>query len=230
MIRHEQKFKNLVLDRISFAGCLLLLLLVLHCTRSLRFMSRSVIGFVSRRGFPSCQLFRSASLFGQLVYHQLEVKSLLSIRYYSLSSSENNLVKTETTKMNQDIVAITYSTLIRQNATTTNAIIEHFAENESFQKLAKYEGEMTLKRDQEDDEKLAKGIRFAQQKGVLDPQHIPEPYNKIDVFGKTPEEVSNYILDQVQNRQGNLETGFVIVLCGLSGTGKVGFLFLLVYT
>jgi hypothetical protein len=183
-------------------------------------MTNSVIGFVSCRLLRRNQLFHSASLFADLIHLQPVVRSSLPRRYYSLSAIEKNLTQKETTKMT-DIGNISYSTLLRQNATTTNAIIDHYADNISFQKLAKYEGEMTWKRDQEDDEKLAKGIRFAQQKGVLDPQHVPEPYNKIDVFGKTPEEVSNYILDQVHKRQDSVETGFVIVLCGLSGTGKV---------
>ena len=119
--------------------------------------------------------------------------------------------------------AITYSILKEQNASTSNAIIEHLKENPSFQRLAKFEGDSTVKRDNEDDSKLAKGIAFAQQKGVLDPKHVPQPYTQIDVLGKTPEEVATTIITQVQekSKETNKTKGSVVVLCGLSGTGKV---------
>lgn len=79
-----------------------------------------------------------------------------------------------------------------------------------------------MKRDNEDDSKLAKGIAFAQQKGVLDPKHVPQPYTQIDVLGKTPEEVATTIITQVQekSKETNKTKGSVVVLCGLSGTGK----------
>jgi hypothetical protein len=115
---------------------------------------------------------------------------------------------------------ISYSTLQLQNATTSNAIIDHYASNASFQKLAKFEGDSTIQRDKEDDNKLAKGIAFAQQKGVLDPKHVPQPYTEIDVLGKTPEDVATTIMDQISNTRTEGK-GSVIVLCGLSGTGKV---------
>jgi len=51
----------------------------------------------------------------------------------------------------------------------------------------------------------------------------------VDVLGKTPVEVSNYIWEQVKLRKLALATnssdendaGELIALCGLSGTGKV---------
>jgi hypothetical protein len=115
---------------------------------------------------------------------------------------------------------ISYAILKEQNASTSNAIIEHFESNASFRKLSKFEGDSTIQRDMEDDSKLAKGIAFAQQKGVLDAHHVPQPYTDIDVLGKTPEDVAGMIMNQISGGAAKGE-GSVIVLCGLSGTGKV---------
>ena len=89
----------------------------------------------------------------------------------------------------------------------------------------------TPKQTDTDDDKLQKGIDFAKSKGVLDPHYIPEPYVSIDVLGKTPEQVAQLILDDLgeaaaaprNTNEGvdtNDRTGSVIVLVGLSGTGK----------
>ena len=89
----------------------------------------------------------------------------------------------------------------------------------------------TPKQNDTDDDKLQKGIDFAKSKGVLDPHYIPEPYVSIDVLGKTPEQVAQLILDDLgeaaaaprNTNEGvdtNDRTGSVIVLVGLSGTGK----------
>lgn len=85
------------------------------------------------------------------------------------------------------------------------------------------EGNLTVARDIEDGEKLQLGIDFAKQKGVIDPNYIPEPYLQIDVLGKTPEQVADEIIASVTNHStdSNASAGSVVVLCGLSGTGKV---------
>lgn len=116
---------------------------------------------------------------------------------------------------------LSHEILKEQNASTSNAIIEQYKENPLFTKLATFEGNSTLARDKEDDVKLAKGIRFAQQKGVLDPKHKPEPYITIDVLGKTPDQVAGQIMESVESSSSKKKKGSVIVLCGLSGTGKV---------
>ena len=105
--------------------------------------------------------------------------------------------------------------LAKQNAETSNAIITHMADNADFVKLAKYEGTLTMTRDQEDDEKLQVGIDYAKSKGVIDPNFVPRPYQEIDVLGKTPAQVAQVILQSVQG----VDSG-VICLVGLSGTGK----------
>lgn len=111
---------------------------------------------------------------------------------------------------------LTYKILSQQNATTTNAIIEHYAFSPDFGTLALAEGDDILQRDDEDGEKLQKGVDIAKDKGVLDPNFVPEEYITIDVLGKSPEGVADEILSIVRESSGPP----VVVLCGLSGTGK----------
>uniref|UniRef100_A0A7S2WKD6 (d)CMP kinase n=1 Tax=Eucampia antarctica TaxID=49252 RepID=A0A7S2WKD6_9STRA len=123
--------------------------------------------------------------------------------------------------MPADSSRIDYALLSQQNAATSNAIIESFKQSSTFAKLAKVEGDAILQRDQEDAEKLKVGIEFAKEKGVIDPNYVPEPYVEIDVLGKTPDAVCAEILVQVEAaKKQNSNSGTVIVLCGLSGTGK----------
>jgi len=113
---------------------------------------------------------------------------------------------------------LTHTILSEQNATTTNAIIDHYSATSSdFLALSKSEGEGILARDDEDASKLQKGIDIAKEKGVLDPNFVPEEYISIDVLGKTPEGVADEILGTVRKSGTG---GGVVVLCGLSGTGK----------
>jgi len=115
---------------------------------------------------------------------------------------------------------LTYSLLKKQNAETSNALIEEFAASSDFAAFAKKEGDLILARDQEDAEKLQVGIDYAKDKGVIDPDFVPEPYVTIDVLGKTPGDVSDKIIGYVNEGKGEGAGGSVIVLCGLSGTGK----------
>ncbi|KAL3774634.1 LOW QUALITY PROTEIN: hypothetical protein ACHAW5_009577 [Stephanodiscus triporus] len=68
---------------------------------------------------------------------------------------------------------LTYDVLSEQNATTTNAIITTLSD---FVALSEYEGEGILARDHEDASKLQAGIDIAKEKGVLDPNFVPEEY------------------------------------------------------
>lgn len=116
---------------------------------------------------------------------------------------------------------ISYSLLKLQNADTSNAIIDEFSTSEDFAQLSKKEGDLILGRDQEDADKLQAGIDFAKQKGVIDPNFVPEPYLTIDVMGKSPDDVSDEILRYVDERKKeHTDAGAVVVICGLSGTGK----------
>jgi hypothetical protein len=119
--------------------------------------------------------------------------------------------------------SITYKLLAQQNAETSSALIDFYARNVQFAELAKKEGDSTVKRDKEDDEKLQAGIDFAKTKGVIDPDFVPEPYVTIDVLGKTPDQVADQILGDVKAgaaESSSKSAGSVIVLVGLSGTGK----------
>eukprot|EP00536_Pseudo-nitzschia_multiseries_P008750 jgi/Psemu1/325332/estExt_fgenesh1_pg.C_2280018 len=110
--------------------------------------------------------------------------------------------------------------LAKQNAETSNALIEQLGALDTFQFLALKEQELTMNRDNEDAVKLQKGIEFAKCKKVLDANFVPQPYVQIDVLGKTPLLVADQILGKVKADKSGDDSGSVIVLCGLSGTGK----------
>ena len=104
-----------------------------------------------------------------------------------------------------------------QDASTSSAIISFFSGNADFEKLSAFEGELIAKRDAEDGTKLAAGIKLSIERGSLPGDHVAEPYKHIDVLGKTPEMVAEVIVSDVAEAA---RTGSVVVLCGLSGTGK----------
>jgi hypothetical protein len=119
------------------------------------------------------------------------------------------------------MATITRELLEKQNAETSNGLIEFWKDSDNFLSLAKQEGDLTIQRDQEDAVKLEIGIDFAKSKGVIDPDYVPEPYVQLDVLGKTPATVADAILEKIKSSDDNKDEGSVIVLCGLSGTGKV---------
>jgi hypothetical protein len=123
-------------------------------------------------------------------------------------------------------MTLTYPLLAEQNANTTNAIITHFASNPQFLSLSQSEGSQILQRDAEDAEKLQKGIDIAKEKGVIDPNFVAEEYIVVDVLGKSPDEVADVILERCKKESGWGSGGGVVVLCGLSGTGKVRYIWL----
>lgn len=105
--------------------------------------------------------------------------------------------------------------LLAQDSITSTVLVDLLRENKVFVELARADGADILARDQEDADKLARGIDIAIEKGVLEKIN-PAPYTKIDVLGKTAEQVADEII-------GNLGPDFaggVLVLVGLSGTGK----------
>eukprot|EP00591_Stephanopyxis_turris_P002044 CAMPEP_0195524172 /NCGR_PEP_ID=MMETSP0794_2-20130614/23857_1 /TAXON_ID=515487 /ORGANISM="Stephanopyxis turris, Strain CCMP 815" /LENGTH=328 /DNA_ID=CAMNT_0040654339 /DNA_START=355 /DNA_END=1341 /DNA_ORIENTATION=+ len=120
---------------------------------------------------------------------------------------------------------ISYSTLSRQDSTATNAIIDHFTSTSSaqFDALGEFQAKSILQRDMEDGVKLQQGIDLAVNKGVLDQldsAKASEEYQKIDVFGKTPDEVADEIWARVKDKAETEGGGGLIILSGLSGTGK----------
>lgn len=111
---------------------------------------------------------------------------------------------------------ISYELLSQQNAETSTALIAHYESSDDFTALSAKEGAAILARDQEDADKLQVGIDYAKDKGVIDPNFVPEKYIGIDVLGKTPADVAGEILAAMKTSEGES----VIVICGLSGTGK----------
>ena len=103
------------------------------------------------------------------------------------------------------------------DSTATSAIIDAFGGDVSFAAFAQAEMEDILKRDAEDGEKLAAGITMAVEKGVLQANPPVEPLTRIDVLGKTADAVCQEIIKALGDAPS---MGCVLVLQGLSGTGK----------
>jgi len=101
--------------------------------------------------------------------------------------------------------------------TTSNAVIAAFESDSTFQAFSKKETEAILQRDAEDDEKLATGIKMAVAKGVIPAEPAVEPLCKIDVMGKSADAVAAEIITQLGDAP---QKGCVLILQGLSGTGK----------
>jgi len=112
---------------------------------------------------------------------------------------------------------LTYTVLKLEDSTTTTAIIESFTSDPKFQALANAETADILKRDAEDDDKLAAGIKMAIAKGVLAANPPVEPLTKIDVLGKSADAVASMIIAKLGDAP---QKGCVFILQGLSGTGK----------
>jgi hypothetical protein len=111
-----------------------------------------------------------------------------------------------------------FDELSKQNSETTNLIIHSLRDDPLFQGLAQTDMESIMIRDAEDEEKLAVGIQIAIDKNVLSALDDPPIYFKVDVLGKTAGMVADEIIAEVGSDATS--TGGVIVLCGLSGTGK----------
>mmetsp|Transcript_4892 Transcript_4892/g.5674 ORF Transcript_4892/g.5674 Transcript_4892/m.5674 type:complete len:379 (+) Transcript_4892:112-1248(+) len=133
-------------------------------------------------------------------------------------SSSSNL---RSTSFNMETpTTVKYEVLEKQNAATSDAIINLYSSSSDFNGLAKVEGDAILARDQEDAEKLQVGIDYSKKRGVIDPNFVPEPYVEIDVLGKSPEHVCDTIIGFMAADTKTDDVGSVIVICGLSGTGK----------
>jgi len=112
---------------------------------------------------------------------------------------------------------LTYALLQAQDASTSATIVKLLAENETFVGLAECEAEDIISRDDEDGVKLQAGIQISIDKGVLPELEEPPAYMQIDVIGKSPQDVCDII---IKDMGAAAKEGGVIVLCGLSGTGK----------
>ena len=109
------------------------------------------------------------------------------------------------------------ATLECQDASTSGAIIDALKGDAGFGKLSTFEGDAIVQRDEEDAEKLQKGVDASVAAGVLPKLNPPPTYQVIDVLGKTPDDVCDAILKHMGDAANK---GGVVVLCCLSGTGK----------
>ena len=75
---------------------------------------------------------------------------------------------------------------------TSNAIIAAFTGDAAFEAFAKAEMDDILKRDAEDDDKLAAGIAMAVKKGARGKTTV-EALRKVDVLGKSADTVAEII-------------------------------------
>ena len=114
---------------------------------------------------------------------------------------------------------LTFAVLDRDDDGTSSAVISHFSDSATFRAFSKAEMNSILERDAEDDQKLAEGIALAIEKGAVPPrERLPlEPLTRVDVLGKTAETVALEIIASLGNAPSH---GCVLVLQGLSGTGK----------
>ena len=102
---------------------------------------------------------------------------------------------------------------------TSNAVIAAYSKSAAFRALSQAEMESIVARDQEDDEKLAEGIALAIAKQAVPPKNKLklEKLNTIDVLGKSADEVAAEIVAALGDAP---DKGCVLILQGLSGTGK----------
>eukprot|EP00930_Biecheleria_cincta_P093513 TRINITY_DN8392_c0_g1_i1.p1 TRINITY_DN8392_c0_g1~~TRINITY_DN8392_c0_g1_i1.p1 ORF type:complete len:752 (+),score=175.58 TRINITY_DN8392_c0_g1_i1:67-2322(+) len=114
-------------------------------------------------------------------------------------------------------ISLSSAVLEAGDDTSTNSIIQAFREDSSFLLLSKREADGILRRDAEDDEKLAAGIAKAIAKGVVEAKPPVEATCNIDVLGKSADIVAAEIIKHLGDAP---KTGCVLVLQGLSGTGK----------
>ena len=109
-----------------------------------------------------------------------------------------------------------FALLQRQDALTSEAVIAQLRGDPSFEVLSLREAADTAARDRADDEKLQAGVDVAVAKGVLPAGLVPAPYTTISVEGMSTDAITAAIMSALPGGG----KGSVIVLVGLSGTGK----------
>ncbi|CAD7949524.1 unnamed protein product [Amoebophrya sp. A25] len=112
--------------------------------------------------------------------------------------------------------AALWSQLSAQDDVATSKVIQMLLQDATFCKISEAEQTDIISRDEQDAQALRAGITFAQDKGVL-PKIEPAPYAKINVLGKSADEVADCIIKDLGE---GATKGCVLVLVGLSGTGK----------
>ena len=116
-----------------------------------------------------------------------------------------------------DVLSLTDLQL--QDDRTTSRIIAVLRDDPNFHALSIMEGQALIDRDHLDNEKLRQGICYAVANGTLPPKGTTAAPQRIQVIGKTSDEICATILKAV-DIHGEDTRGKIITLQGLSGTGK----------
>lgn len=114
-------------------------------------------------------------------------------------------------------MAVTMEVLALQNSVTSQAVLEAYNGNATFTAVAEKLTKEIVQRDNEDGDKLQKGIQLALDKGVLPKEITVETIHKVNVAGQTAEQVADTIIGILGDAPSK---GCVMTLQGLSGTGK----------
>lgn len=112
---------------------------------------------------------------------------------------------------------VSVDTLSLLDSDTSAAVIKAFENNATFDAFARATTEDIKKRDAEDATLLKQGIALAIEKKVIEEAKDASAANPIDVTGKSPEQVADEIIGKLGDA---VQTGCVVTLEGLSGTGK----------
>ncbi|PWU98661.1 hypothetical protein C4B63_11g25 [Trypanosoma cruzi] len=113
------------------------------------------------------------------------------------------------------MTSVTTALLRQQDDECSTAVLHLLRDKDAFKRLAASEGEAILRRDKEDEEKLAVGIGIAKAKGILSGNPDVGSVTRISVAGMTAQQVTEEIMKHLPSKEGN-----AIVMQGLSGTGK----------
>lgn len=112
---------------------------------------------------------------------------------------------------------VSASDLAAGGTTLCKAVIEAYDGDGHFDMLGKQYLDELLARDDEDGEKLQKGIQLAIDKGVLPAKVSVEKVTEVFADGKSPDDVTAEVLAALGDAPSK---GCVMTLQGLSGTGK----------
>jgi len=110
-----------------------------------------------------------------------------------------------------------FDTLKLQNSKISAEIIQRYKSMKEFVNISKAARDAIIQRDAEDEAKLAQGIKLAVDKGVIPADVKVEPTTKINVMGKSADAVAAELIKALNGAE---QKGCVVVLQGLSGTGK----------
>ena len=109
------------------------------------------------------------------------------------------------------------ATLECQDASTSGAIIDALKGDAGFGKLSTFEGDAIVARETRRTPRSCKRASTRPSPPAFAQANPPPTYQVIDVLGKTPDDVCDAILKHMGDAANK---GGVVVLCGLSGTGR----------